>query len=115
MVFGLASFGKNALLGIFEVSSEKVDLLVHFRIIGEHALISFSLLIQIFINWVLHRLRGLICRPIVMVCLIVLWRHHYVFERGSRLHFSFLLSRRLGFNSHILGQAYLFLNTLRRS
>ena len=35
MVFGLASFGKNALLGIFEVSCEKVDLLVHFRIIGE--------------------------------------------------------------------------------
>ena len=50
-----------------------------------------------------------------MVCLIVLWRRHYVFERGSRLHSSFLLSRRLGFNSHILGQAYLFLNTLRRS
>ena len=50
-----------------------------------------------------------------MVCLIVLWRRHYVFERGSRLHFIFHLSRRLGFNSHILGQAYLFLNTLRRS
>ena len=65
--------------------------------------------------WVLHRLRGLICWAIVMVCLIVLWRRHYVFELSSRLHFSFLLSKWLGFNSHILSQANLLLNTFRRS
>ena len=117
MLLGLASIGENALLGVFEVSSEQIDLRAHFRveihmIIGEYALLGLSLFIQIFICLVFHRLRGLICRAIVVVRFVVLWRRHYMFKLSSRLHFGFFLSKRLSFSSsHTLGQAFLFLNT----